>query len=156
MNKALRKTFSLALLVLGSVLVSSCGPQYTDKHYYLDEYSFDDGVNHIEMKELVALRGFECTIEMTINEDQYYFYDIPELARLCNEKQHLEWQCSVTDPDINTYDKYFPKKRNRTLIFRRKQTSFDPNNSWWNFSFRYHTSRYVFHLYPRPREGERI
>lgn len=150
MGKTLRKLFCLGAMMFGSTLLSACGPQYADKDVYDGEFSFDDGVNHVELKEMSSDSHFTCTVELTVNDDQYYFYDVEEIPRLCHEDSGMEYQCTVYDPDLKT--EYFPKKRNRTLIFHsRKGISFDPNNAHWNFSFRYQTSRYVFHFYPRPR-----
>lgn len=135
-------------LSIGSIS-SSCGPQYVDYDYYLGEFSFDYGKNHFELVDYPETGHFSQTyIKATINEDEYYYWDIVEIARITNEQSGLDYRIKAQD-DPDYYP--FPTYRERKITLSGGSKAFSVSACIWNFSFRYHDARFIFHFYYRPR-----
>ena len=141
-----------SLLTLFAVMpLFSCGPQYTDVDLYPDNYSYQDGKNLITLESVNYEPGFSCVVKMDVQEDEYYLWDIKEIARITNLDTNLDYSLSVSD-DVNMIP--FPMFRERTITFSNGRLHINANpfskevGQRWVFSFRYRAHRFLFHLEP--------
>ena len=141
------KTSLLALAALIPLSLASCGPEYEDVEIAAGVYAVQDGKNSIKLTNIQLKTRFSCTVEMSVQEDQYYLWDIKEIARVTNFTTKMDYQVKVYD-DVNLYP--FPEYRDRKISFSSKATPFaDGRVDDWAVSFRYQTHRFIFHLaYP--------